>query len=151
MDDAVFDRLTRRFVLGGLATGSLSVLLGQVVVEGRTKSKRKRCKKKKRTFCAGRCCPKHRHCTNATCVSSCGNPFTCPQTDPDTHCGPDDTCFCASTVNGQTACLQSIPAGVTCGELTSCGEGTPCPAGEVCGVCQCDMGNVADFRCFAPC
>ena len=62
MDNGLFDRLTRRFVLGGLAGGPLVALLGFDGAKSKKRkknpSKRQRCRKQERIFCAERCCPR---------------------------------------------------------------------------------------------
>lgn len=154
MDAIRFDRLTRRFVLAGLAGGSLATLLGldEAASTKKKPSKRKRCKDKKRNFCAGRCCPKRQQCLNKTCAVSCESPFQCPPGDPvdPFSCGPEDSCFCAKTPGGKSACVDIVPTTI-CGNLPACDSGTPCPAGQVCFTCSCVSGVTPNFRCGQLC
>ena len=114
-------------------------------------SKRKRCTRKKRDFCAGRCCPRSRQCINQACVTSCNAPFQCPPDGPaDTECGPDGSCFCGKTPGGKAACV-GISFPTNCNDLLVCGDGMRCPAGQVCFTCFCDAGVTPNFRCAPPC
>jgi hypothetical protein len=152
MDDARFDRLTRRFVLGGLGGGSLAALLGfdEAETKKRKGAKRKRCRKKKRRFCAGRCCPKRQRCENKTCVASCDNPGTCFPVDlPGGPCSGSDDCFCTTAIGGDTICA-ALPPGPDCQNLEECGADQSCPAGRICGLCTC-LGPVGILRCLLPC
>ena len=143
MDDIQFDCLTRRLVLGGFAVGSLAALLEHDEAEGL--SKRKRCRKKKRKFCAGRCCPRGRRCEAKTCVRSCDSPFSCASVGA--PCS-GEACFCSLTLTGTAACTD---VGFDlCTDLEACSGDNPCPAGKICASCACP-GGMDDFRCFAPC
>lgn len=154
MDDIRFDLLTRRFVLIGLAGGSLAALLGHEETQAKGKGKAKgngqgkakRRREKKRTFCAGRCCPSGRRCENGACVQSCDDPFVCAAGGFD--CGGNDDCFCSTDVTGGSACVEAAP-GAPCSAFPACGAGIPCPSGLICGSCSCPDG--LDFRCLPPC
>ena len=147
MDDLRFDRLTRRFVVTGLGGGSLTVHLGLVGALSRKKpSKRKRCRKKKRDFCAGRCCRKGHRCETNACVQSCANPFACPDNGGGAGCG--DGCFCSTSISGTTACVVSNPG--SCGNLEACSATDPCPRGQICALCDC-LNPPPIFRCQRPC
>ncbi len=153
MDAIRFDRLTRRFVVAGLPGGSLAALLGFFEVaskKGKKKpSKRKRCRKKERTFCSGRCCPKRHRCEARTCVQSCENPFVCPD-QGGSGCGAGTNCFCSTTIRGTTACVISEPA--PCEDFDPCGPADSCPAGLICAICNCPgNGDTPGFRCKRPC
>lgn len=152
MDDLRFDRLTRRLVLSGLIGGSLAPFASEEASDAAKLSKRIRCKRRKRDFCAGRCCPKTRQCIAKTCVASCDDPFQCPPDDPvdPFSCGPEDSCFCAKTPGGKSACI-AISFTTNCSTLPECGAGTQCPAGQVCFTCACDLGSTPVFRCAPPC
>jgi hypothetical protein len=150
MDAIRFDRLTRRLVLSGLTTGSLAALLDldEVATKKKKRSKRKRCRQKKRTFCAGRCCPKRHHCEAKACVQSCENPFVCPDQGGGSGCGAGTNCFCSTTIRGTTACVISESA--PCEDSEPCGPADSCPAGLICAICGCDDATPG-FRCKRPC
>lgn len=151
MDHLLFDRLIRRIVLAGLAAGVLGARPGRDETDAAKLSKRKRCTRKKRDFCAGRCCPRSRQCINQACVTSCNAPFQCPPDGPaDTECGPDDSCFCGKTPGGKAACV-GISFPTNCNDLPVCGNGMGCPAGQGCFTCFCDAGVTPNFRCAPPC
>jgi len=152
MDEVQFDRLTRRLVLGGLLGGALAAVPVSDDARAAKLSRRKRCKRKRRDFCDGRCCPKSRQCINKTCVESCNAPFQCPPGGPvdPFSCGPEDTCFCGRTPSGKSSCV-AISLTTNCNTLPACGAGTQCPAGQVCFTCACDMGSTPIFRCAPPC
>lgn len=153
MDAIRFDRLTRRLVLGGLTAGALDALLGRdgAASKKKTPSKRKRCRKKKRTFCAGRCCPKGRRCENAACVASCSPAVDCVNTGG--FCGGAviGDCICRATPSGASACIGEPE--LLCATLTPCSAAEACPRGQVCAVCSCPSSDLseADFRCYLPC
>lgn len=148
MDDRQFDRLTRRFVLGGLTSGALVTLGGREESAAAKLSKRKRCKRKNREFCDGRCCPRPQRCENKTCVSSCDDqPFSCAGGGG--SCGAEDECFCTTTVTGKATCVN-IPLSTNCNSLQACTASDQCPAGEVCVFCACPNG-AANIRCAPPC
>ncbi len=154
MDDRRFDLLTRRLMLTGVGGGSFGALLGLAEAASKKKpSKRKRCRKKNRTYCAGRCCPKGRRCEKRACVQSCENPFVCPDQGGGSGCGNngDTLCFCSTTISGTSACVISEPA--PCNNFAPCGIADPCPAGQICAICGClgATGATSDFRCKRPC
>jgi hypothetical protein len=152
VDDSRFDAWTRRHI--GLAAGGFAaLLLGRAGLDPagtqakKRKSKRKRCRQKKRTFCAGRCCPKHHRCEGGSCLRSCPTP--CPPGQPGGSCVGDEACFCAFTSTGTTVLLQS-PTNTYCLANPSCGPTKFCPPGRVCATCGCGP-SACDFRCFDPC
>jgi hypothetical protein len=148
MDDMTFDRLTRRLMLSGLVGGSLlGLLVGSDAAAGQG-SRRKRCKKKGRKFCAGRCCPKQQICVTKTCVPTCDKPLECPPVGGTELCGANRQCLCTRTLAGKAFCA-STP--LFCNEAPACDANTPCPAGTFCTTCACVEGGAPDFRCFAPC
>ena len=148
MDDIRFDRLTRRLVLSGLTTGSLAALLDlDEVATKKKRSKRKRCRQKKRTFCAGRCCPKRHRCEDKACVVSCEDPAVCPGAEG-LGCGAGPNCFCSTTSRGTSACVTSHAG--PCSELGACGIADACPPGQICALCDCLTGT-PNFRCKRPC
>lgn len=147
MDDLRFDRLTRRLTLAGVGGGLLTALLGSDEIGSRKKSKRKRCRNKARTCCAGRCCPKRYRCQNRTCVQSCEDPFVCPD-QGGAGCGAGANCFCSTSINESSVCVRSDS--FPCAELQSCSDADSCPSGQICALCDClDMPPV--FRCKRPC
>lgn len=148
MHGMTFDRLTRRLVLGGVTSGSLASLLirGAVAARKKRPSKRQRCRKKKRRFCAGRCCPKRHRCEATACVRSCGEPFACPDNGGGRGCG--DGCVCTTTLGGTSACVVSNPG--PCGNLEACSAAAPCPRGQICALCDC-LVMPPVFRCMRPC
>ena len=153
MDALRFDRLTRRLVLWSVLGSSLAAGSAADGVDAAKVSKRKRCKRKKRDFCAGRCCARPQRCDNAVCVSSCDNTFQCPPQGPvdSFSCNSDDSCFCGETPGGKSACV-ALPSSPACNDFPACGNGTRCPAGQVCFTCACQgMAFVPDFRCAPPC
>lgn len=139
-----FDRYTRRFVLAGLTGGSLSALLGRAEAAAKKPSKRKRCKQKKRKWCAGRCCPKKHRCEHGTCVRSCVDPCFLG----DGNCLGGGGCFCSTSVTGASARLK-YPENPYC-LANSCSATNPCPSGQICGTCNCGASG-CNFRCFDPC
>lgn len=152
MDHVQFDALTRRFVFGSLAAAALATVHGVEGAAGKKLSRRKRCKRKKRDFCDGRCCPRPRRCDNAVCVSSCDNSFQCPPRGPvdPFSCNANDSCFCGKTPGGPSACV-ALPFPTDCNDLPVCGDGVRCPAGLVCFTCSCQGGITPNFRCAPPC
>lgn len=148
MDAARFDRLTRRLVVGGFAAGALGRLPSRDAA--RALSKRKRCRKKKRRFCAGRCCPRRQRCVNQQCVLTCGAPLRCDPPGGAGDCSTDADCFCTSTRTGRAACGKVGSGLVTCNNLAACDKDTPCPAGKICASCTCAQGQPV-FRCLTPC
>jgi hypothetical protein len=152
LDHTLFDRLTRRIVLAGLAGGALATWPDRDGTDAAKLSRRKRCKRKNRDFCAGRCCPKGRRCENGACVASCNDPFQCPPAgSADLECGPEGSCFCGKTPGGKAACV-GIAFPTDCNELPVCGGGMRCSAGLVCFTCFCsNQATTPNFRCAPPC
>jgi hypothetical protein len=148
MDAARFNCLTRRLVLGGFAAGALGRLLGRDAA--RALSRRRRCRKKKRTFCAGRCCPKKQRCMNRQCVLTCAALLRCDPPGGAGNCSADVDCFCTRTPSGRAACGKVGSGPVTCNNLAACDQDTPCPRGKICATCACSQGQ-PDFRCLTPC
>jgi hypothetical protein len=117
-------------------------------------SKRKRCRKKKRTFCAGRCCPKHHRCEYETCVESCFPP--CAHAAVNTNCWTDDApCFCATSLTGASVRLKAPE--YSAGNNYACPNQSPpcsptnlCPSGQLCATCWCGPTE-CNYRCFDPC
>jgi hypothetical protein len=147
MDPRDFDRHTRRFVLAGLGGGALAAFLGGDATAARRPSKRKRCRKKKRTFCDDRCCPKQHRCEQETCVRTCDDP--CPPGQPGGSCEGDEPCFCATSISGKTARLKT-PANHYCLAGTMCSPSNLCPPGQICGTCSCGA-SACSYRCYDPC
>jgi hypothetical protein len=152
MDETRFDRLTRRLVLGGALGGALAAVSAPTETDAAKLSRRKRCRRKKRDFCAGRCCATVRRCENTARVESCNRPFECPPDGPaDLECGPEGACFCGKTPGGRSACVAvSFPT--NCNDLAACDSGTPCPAGQICFTCFCsNQATTPNFHCAPPC
>jgi hypothetical protein len=150
MDERLIDQFSRRLVLGSVGATWLATLLGWETAFAGKRSPGKRCREKKRDFCAGRCCPKSQRCLNKACFASCDSPFQCPPIGSTGACGPEGECFCAKTAQGKSVCVD-VPFPTNCNDLTVCDADTPCPAGEICFTCFCDMGATPNFRCGLPC
>lgn len=152
-DNPPFAPLTRRLVLGGVP-GSLLTLLGRDATAGKRGSKaRTRCKKRRRAFCAGRCCPAGQACAGGACANMCADPFSCAHQSGGLSCPDEENCFCAQTPNGIPVCTTRLKV-LDCEDLTSCSGAGDCPAGKVCATCFCDIKNGMpdnDFRCHDPC
>lgn len=152
MDDLRFDRLTRRLVLGGLVGGSLATFASGEASEAARLSKRKRCKRRNREFCAGRCCPRQEQCLNGSCVERCDGPLRCPFGVSTLVCGPGDRCLCTKTSGGKNACLDVLSVS-SCDDFPTCGPRGACAAGRVCATCGCTgvAGDQAVLRCIPVC
>jgi hypothetical protein len=148
MDTATFDRLTRRVVLGGLAGGSVLRGFWPSETAGKHRSQRKRCQKKHRVYCSGRCCPEEHTCEHSVCLATCGNGFDCSPGSGEA-CGRLGECFCTSTVGGSAACMN-VPVAGECDAFPACNGNGDCASGRVCVICSC-AGQIADRRCLRPC
>jgi len=150
LDHIGFDHLSRRIAVKGIAGGAILALLGGHETDAKKRSRAKRCRKKKRTFCAGRCCPKGHGCENRICIAACGGARDCDGA-PGQLCGSSaDECLCLKTAAGRSACLSLAGFGPTCADFAACSAADPCPPGLICGICGCPAAG-PDFRCFRPC
>ena len=166
MDDLRFDRFTRRFVLGGLARGVPSALLG---VGGSGAKQRK--KVKRNAFgCVdvGRFCRRGGQCCSGICAGKKGRK-RCRAHNADVCRGGDANGFCkvgapdvdCTTATGKTGLCQTTTgkAGF-CNWAGECAECTKdeecvavCGAGAACLVCAgCPEGTscASPDECVAP-
>jgi hypothetical protein len=143
MDATQFDamtkawtRLPRRRVLGGLAAGALSTLLGHGGQEARATLLL--CKRT-------RTCPKGKRCIHKVCVKKCSDPFTCSGgggtgcTDPD--------CFCSKKRGGGSVCVRKRQCDTI---LRACTSHRDCGFLEVCVRSGC-CGDFPKFTCQTAC
>jgi hypothetical protein len=142
----------RREAVRALGTAVMTGLAGRAaspvpIVAKKKKTKRKRCKEKKRTFCAGRCCPKQHRCEHGACVRSCADPCSSGQSGG--SCVSADPCFCATSITGKPARLKA-PANAYCPANPPCSPTNLCPSGRVCATCGCGASS-CNYRCFDPC
>jgi hypothetical protein len=146
MDATHFDRLTRRMVVSVLGSASWIAFLDWPPPAAVGRARRKRCRKKKRAFCAGRCCPAGLACEAGACFGTCDNPFNC--TNDGDNCAGNAECVCLTTLDGASGCFADIVTN-SCDEVLACGPDAPCPSGQICAICNCP--GQPNFRCFLPC
>jgi hypothetical protein len=127
MDAQRFDALTktmidmpRRRVLGGVAAGTLGLLVG---LRGREAGAQ--------TCRRSRQCTSEQTCVHKTCTLKCETPFKCG-VGGGGGCGG---CFCTKKPGGGGACTQHISC---TGALVACTKQSHCPPGQICGTGCCD-------------